>query len=91
MWYEGRNAHYAVRATNANDTSWGAQTFWTVLDTDGNGQPEADYSWSPAYVWMLDSEMSDGIRAVDNGQLKMKNEKLTKGIYIVNGKKVLVK
>ena len=35
---------------------WGAATFWTVLDTNDDGQPEADYSWAPAFVWQLDME-----------------------------------
>ena len=32
-----------------------------------------------------------GGRRLSNEKLKMKNEKLTKGIYIVNGRKVLIK
>ena len=110
VWYLGANGCYAVRATNANDTRWGAQTFWTVLDSNSDGQPEADYSWLPAYIWQLDDKSPTGIQVVDNEQWTMDNSiydlsgrhvgngqrtkdngKLQKGVYIVNGKKVLVK
>jgi len=63
IWYLGDNGCYAVRATNARSNEWGAQTYWTVLDSDGNGQPEADYSWTPAFVWQIehDKDFIDGI------------------------------
>ena len=54
VWYLGDNGYYAVRATNAMSGEWGATTFWTVLDTDGNGKPEADYSWTPNFVWQIE-------------------------------------
>lgn len=56
VWYLDDNGRYAVRATNAVSNEWGAATFWSVLDTDSDGRPEADYSWSPAFIWQLESE-----------------------------------
>ena len=56
VWYLDDNGRYAVRSTNAVSDEWGAATFWTVLDTNDDGQPEADYSWAPAFVWQLDME-----------------------------------
>jgi hypothetical protein len=57
VWYLNDNERYAVRATNAVSNEWGASTFWTIIDTDDNGQPEADYSWTPTFVWQLESDM----------------------------------
>ena len=45
---------YAVRATNALSTLWGADTYWDVLDSDANGTPEADYSLTPNFVWQME-------------------------------------
>ncbi|MBR0273974.1 MAG: leucine-rich repeat protein [Bacteroidaceae bacterium] len=104
VWYLGDNGCYAVRATNAVSDTWGANTYWTVLDTNGDGVPEADYSWAPAFVWQLESDVvSVGIRDIDNGQSnesdawytldgrKLSGKPATKGIYIRNNQKVLVK
>lgn len=104
VWYLGNNGCYAVRATNAVSDTWGANTYWTVLDTNGDGVPEADYSWAPAFVWQLESDVvSVGIRDIDNGQSreagawytldgrKLSGKPATKGIYIRNNQKVLVK
>jgi hypothetical protein len=43
-----------VRSTNAVSEQWGANTYWTVLDSDANGMPEADYSLTPKFVWQLE-------------------------------------
>jgi len=104
VWYLGDNGCYAVRATNAVSDTWGANTYWTVLDTNGDGVPEADYSWAPAFVWQLESDVvSVGIRGIDNGPCnesgawytldgrKLSGKPATKGIFIRNNKKVLVK
>lgn len=104
VWYLGDNGCYAVRATNAVSDTWGANTYWTVLDTNGDGVPEADYSWAPAFVWQLESDVvSVGIRDIDNGQSreagawytldgrKLSGKPATKGIFIQNSKKVVVR
>ncbi len=104
VWYLGDNGCYAVRATNAVSDTWGANTYWTVLDNNGDGVPEADYSWAPAFVWQLESDVvTVGIRDIDNGQAheagawytldgrKLNAQPATKGIYIRNNQKVLVK
>ena len=54
VWYLGDDGLYAVRSTNAESNLWGAATYWTVMDTDGNNQPEADYSWIPAFLWQVE-------------------------------------
>ena len=104
VWYLGDNGCYAVRATNAVSDTWGANTYWTVLDNNGDGVPEADYSWAPAFVWQLESDVvSVGIRDIDNGQAheadawysldgrKLSGKPATKGIFIRNSKKVVVR
>jgi len=104
VWYLGDNGCYAVRATNAVSDTWGANTYWTVLDNNGDGVPEADYSWAPAFVWQLESDVeSVGIRGIDNGPCnesgawytldgrKLNAQPATKGIYIRNNQKVLLK
>ena len=58
VWYLDENGRYAVRATNAVSDEYGAATFWTVLDNDDDGQPEADYSWTQAFVWQLESDIT---------------------------------
>ena len=104
VWYLGDNGCYAVRATNAVSDTWGANTYWTVLDNNGDGVPEADYSWAPAFVWQLESDVvSVGIRDIDNGQAheagawytldgrRLSGKPATKGIFIRNSKKVVVR
>lgn len=53
VWYK-RGDRYAVRSTNSVSDEWGANTYWTVLDSDANGLPEADYSLTPNFVWQLE-------------------------------------
>jgi len=104
VWYLGDNGCYAVRATNAVSDTWGANTYWTVLDNNGDGVPEADYSWAPAFVWQLESDVvSVGIHDIDNGQAheagawytldgrRLSGKPATKGIFIRNSKKVVVR
>ncbi len=52
VWYKQGNS-YAVRATNAKSQSWGAASYWVTIDSNQDGQPEADYDWQPQYVWQL--------------------------------------
>ena len=111
VWYLGDNGCYAVRATNSSSKNWGAATFWTVLDTDRDGWPEADYSWVPDFIWQLESDVLVGIDDLDgeagrkptldnviydlSGRVAVgahaTGDKMAKGIYIQNGKKVVVK
>lgn len=65
VWYLGDNGCFAVRATNANSQNWGAASFWTVLDTNRDGWPEADYSWIPDFIWQLESDILVGIDDLD--------------------------
>ena len=67
VWYLAANGRYAVRATNAISDEWGAGTYWTVLDTDNNGQPEADYSWTPVFVWQIENaqDFIDSIKDIE--------------------------
>ena len=103
VWYRGDGGRYAVRSTNAVSDEWGASTYWTVLDTDNDGMPEADYSWTPDFVWMLqEAAIPDGIGGIQttanddadwytlDGR-KLKGRPAGKGVYIRNGKKVAVK
>ena len=53
LWYK-EGDDYAVRSTNANSTSWGAEAFWSVFDDNGDDLPEAGYSFAPQYVWRLE-------------------------------------
>ena len=57
VWYK-EGDHYAVRSTNAMAVVWGANTYWTVLDTNDDGVPEADYSLTPNFVWQLEDPNS---------------------------------
>ena len=41
---------FAVRATNANGSAWGANSYWCVDDAS---IPTAGYSNDPAYIWEL--------------------------------------
>lgn len=43
---------FAVRATNATDPAWGANTYWDAF-TDAE-LPKAGYSLEPAYVWQIE-------------------------------------
>ena len=53
VWFLGDNGKYAARATNARGSSWGANTYWAVMDNDGDNLPEADYSLEETFVWEL--------------------------------------
>ena len=54
VWYK-QGERYAVRSTNAVSDEWGANTYWTVLDSNGDSMPEADYSLTPKFVWQLET------------------------------------
>ena len=53
VWYKDGD-YYAVRSTNSPAGTWGAETYWTVEDLEGDGFPEAGYSWTPAFYWQLE-------------------------------------
>jgi hypothetical protein len=64
--------------------------------------PKSLFNGEAKTVFTLDDEVTDGIVLIDNGQLTMDNddvydiqgrkvERTSKGIYIVNGKKVVMK
>ncbi len=57
VWYK-KGDRYAVRSTNSVSSEWGADTYWTVLDSDGNGLPEAEYSLTPNFVWQLEEDQN---------------------------------
>ena len=62
FFYNGKE--YAVRATNAAGTSWGADTYWTVLESETE-IPNAGYSISgqPDYIWKLNDVTTEVILA----------------------------
>ena len=43
-----------MRATNAVALVWGAGTYWTVMDSNRDGFPEADYDVTPNFVWQIE-------------------------------------
>lgn len=53
VFFLNSEGKYAVRATNATGTNWGANTFWTVTDTETE-LPKADYSLDMNYVWQIE-------------------------------------
>ena len=57
VWYKN-GERYAVRATNATSNTWGANTYWTALDSNSDGLPEADYSLTPKFVWQLEQSLT---------------------------------
>lgn len=56
VWYKNGD-RYAVRSTNATSNTWGAGTYWTALDSNADGLPEADYSLIPKFVWQLEQSL----------------------------------
>ena len=69
VWYK-RGDTYAVRATNAPYDSWGATTYWNVVeDMEGDGLPNADYNLDAQFVWRLE-KIAD---APDPGELSIKD------------------
>ena len=53
-----KDGKYAVRATNAKGSNWGANTYWTVTNTEAE-LPNADYSLDMNYVWQLEDSSFD--------------------------------
>ena len=53
VFFLNAEGKYAVRATNANSANWGANTYWTVTDTESE-LPKADYSLDMSYVWQIE-------------------------------------
>ena len=92
--------YYAVRSTNAPSVVWGANTYWAMIDRNGDGVPEPGYSNMPSFVWQVEVDDPDGItstttNASDEGNDvfdisgRRINKPQQKGIYINNGKKVV--
>lgn len=50
VFFKNAAGKYAVRATNASGTVWGANTYWCVANET---VPEAGYDYDPAYIWEL--------------------------------------
>ena len=48
-----KDGKYAVRATNATNVAWGANTYWDVFE--GAELPEAGYSLEPNYIWQVET------------------------------------
>ena len=78
VWYKNGD-RYAVRATNAVSNQWGANTYWTAVDPESDGVPEADYSLTPKFIWQLESALTLSSSSV----LLRVND--TKNILIVSG------
>ena len=72
---------YAVRATNANSTNWGANTYWDVFDGVSSTLPEAGYSLTPSYVWQL--EMIDNTTFLADS-LAVLNDEINALIVIID-------
>jgi len=53
VFFLGKSGNYAIRATAAKSENWGANSYWTATDYDADGNPEAEYSWTPAYIWKI--------------------------------------
>ncbi len=66
VWYKSDDGDmYAVRATNSYYDSWGANSFWNVIDdVEGDGLPNADYLLTPQFTWRLE-KIADAPEPVD--------------------------
>lgn len=58
VFFLNGDGKYAVRATNSNNTTWGANTYWTVTNTEAE-LPNADYQLEPAYVWQVEENVDN--------------------------------
>ena len=85
VWYLDDNGRYAVRATNAVSNEWGAATFWSVLDTNSDGQPEADYSWMPTFVWQLESESNLTVTVTADNKTMIYGDEVPELTYTIDG------
>ena len=100
VWFKKGDC-YAVRSTNALSMTYGANSFWAVLDVNADGMPEAGYSWEPTFVWQLEkvqeeTGVEDLISDTSEGDIiyNLAGQRLTtlqKGLNIVGGKKILVR
>ena len=107
VWYKKGDC-YAVRSTNALSVTYGANTFWDVMDImpeNGDGQPEAGYSFKPNFIWQLEEENAEnGIDEIAVESLQpsegdviiynlagQRQATLQKGINIINHKKVFIR
>lgn len=98
VWFK-KGDSYAVRSTNALSVTYGANTFWGVLDADSNGQPEAGYLIEPTYIWQLE-DINSGIENLTSESSKantiynlagQRQTTLQKGLNIVGRKKIMVR
>lgn len=67
VWYKDGD-RYAVRATNAVALVWGAGTYWTVMDSNRDGFPEADYALTPNFVWQIEDPSETSIHEIASGK-----------------------
>ena len=100
VWYKKGDC-YAVRATNALSVTYGANTFWGLIDNNGDGQPEAGYSLEPTFIWQLEevnnengienmvSDTSDG--NIIYNLAGQRQTTLQKGLNIVGHKKIMIR
>ena len=64
LWFK-QGDRYAVRSTNANSNTWGASTYWSVIDRDADGLPEAEYALSASYVFQLEKVREQSVIEID--------------------------
>ena len=100
VWYKKGDC-YAVRSTNALSMTYGANSFWDVMDANGDGLPEAGYSLEPTFVWQLEEVNNEN--GIDNltsdtseGNIiynlaGQRQTTLKKGLNIVGQKKIMVR
>ncbi len=62
VFFLNNEGKYAVRATNATDVAWGANTYWDVFE--GAELPEAGYSLEASYVWNIEEFVDKRIEAL---------------------------
>ncbi len=91
VWYK-RGDTYAVRATNSTANSWGANTFWNVMDTENDGLPNADYDLMPQFAWRLE-KIADAPDQGDPSQKEVQRLTNLPHVYIntFNGRPVTSK
>ncbi|MBR1594396.1 MAG: hypothetical protein IJ659_09270 [Alloprevotella sp.] len=53
-FFLGSNGCYAIRCTNAPVSNQFAGAFWCVVDADGDGSPDIDYSAERQYIWHVE-------------------------------------
>ncbi|MBO6190387.1 MAG: hypothetical protein J6N92_06235 [Alloprevotella sp.] len=54
IFFLGQNGCYAVRCTGLIISAHFAGAYWSVVDADGDGSPDIDYSAERQYVWHIE-------------------------------------